>query len=287
MLPTSWPGFARGAAAASSSNGWSTRSPIRRGASERRLPVLAVLCRRLDALWRGRQSRARTCSSTAAELVTWSREPRARLCEASAARQLGSCANGSACSQSGLAVLLARHRLCGDWPVDRLAPVRTLLLIAGQAHRGARLSHAWCHISIFMGYASITTPFSARSGPRPRCASFARSRHAAQPGPRSPASAAAAAMLGKYWSIFLLAGLALAALVDARRAVFFRSHAPWITIAVGALLLAPHLAWLVAHDFHSAILCARRARHENIRLNRHHRAAAISPAAPATPRRPC
>ena len=56
-------------------------------------------------------------------------------------------------------------------------------------------------------------------------------------------------MLGKYWSIYLLAGLAVAALADARRALYFLSAAPWITIAVGALLLAPHFAWLVQHDF--------------------------------------
>jgi 4-amino-4-deoxy-L-arabinose transferase-like glycosyltransferase len=62
-------------------------------------------------------------------------------------------------------------------------------------------------------------------------------------------AAAAAAMLGKYWSIFLLAGLAVAALLDSRRTIYFRSTAPWITIAVGALLLAPHIVWLVQHDF--------------------------------------
>jgi hypothetical protein len=72
---------------------------------------------------------------------------------------------------------------------------------------------------------------------------------------RSPAwsaaagAAAAAAMLGKYWSIFLLAGLAVAALTDSRRASYFRSAAPWITVGVGALLLAPHVAWLVTHNF--------------------------------------
>ena len=60
---------------------------------------------------------------------------------------------------------------------------------------------------------------------------------------------AAAAMLAKYWSIYLLAGLALAALVDARRGIYFRSVAPWITVAVGALLLTPHVAWLFANDF--------------------------------------
>jgi 4-amino-4-deoxy-L-arabinose transferase-like glycosyltransferase len=60
---------------------------------------------------------------------------------------------------------------------------------------------------------------------------------------------AAASMLGKYWSVFLLAGLGLAALTDARRVAYFRSPAPWLTIAVGVLLVAPHVAWVVAHNF--------------------------------------
>ena len=60
---------------------------------------------------------------------------------------------------------------------------------------------------------------------------------------------AAAAMYGKYWSVFLLLGLGAAALADPRRVAYFRSAAPWVTIAVGALALAPHALWLVAHDF--------------------------------------
>ncbi|MDQ2954006.1 MAG: glycosyltransferase family 39 protein, partial [Pseudomonadota bacterium] len=60
---------------------------------------------------------------------------------------------------------------------------------------------------------------------------------------------AAACMLGKYWSIFLLAGLAIAALLDPRRGSYFRSAAPYITIGIGLLALVPHLAWLVGHDF--------------------------------------
>ena len=60
---------------------------------------------------------------------------------------------------------------------------------------------------------------------------------------------AAGAMLGKYWSIVLLAGLAIAALLDSRRAAYFRSAAPWVTIAVGAVALAPHIIWLVGADF--------------------------------------
>jgi 4-amino-4-deoxy-L-arabinose transferase-like glycosyltransferase len=54
-------------------------------------------------------------------------------------------------------------------------------------------------------------------------------------------ASAGAAMLGKYWSIFLLAGLAVAALLDSERARYFRSAAPWITIGVGATLIAPHV----------------------------------------------
>ena len=60
---------------------------------------------------------------------------------------------------------------------------------------------------------------------------------------------AALAMNTKYWSIFLLIGLAVAALADSRRAAYFRSGAPWVTIAVGAAALAPHAAWLVTNDF--------------------------------------
>jgi hypothetical protein len=61
--------------------------------------------------------------------------------------------------------------------------------------------------------------------------------------------AAAAAMLGKYWSIMLLLGLGIAALADPRRGLYLRSAAPWLTIAAGLAGLAPHLAWLYANDF--------------------------------------
>ena len=60
---------------------------------------------------------------------------------------------------------------------------------------------------------------------------------------------AAAAMLGKYWSICLIAGFGLAALADPRRALYFRSAAPWVSVAVGLALLAPHFIWLVEHDY--------------------------------------
>ena len=60
---------------------------------------------------------------------------------------------------------------------------------------------------------------------------------------------AAGCMLGKYWSIFLLVGLVLAALIDRRRLQYFFSAAPWITVAAGAVVLAPHIVWLVQNDF--------------------------------------
>ena len=61
--------------------------------------------------------------------------------------------------------------------------------------------------------------------------------------------AAAGSMLGKYWSVFLVAGLALAMLVDRHRFRYIRSTAPWITIAAGLFALWAHLVWLVNDEF--------------------------------------
>ena len=58
---------------------------------------------------------------------------------------------------------------------------------------------------------------------------------------------AAAAMLGKYWSVTLLAGLGLAALTDPRRNAYFSSPAPYVTLAVGTILLTPNIYWLTTH----------------------------------------
>jgi 4-amino-4-deoxy-L-arabinose transferase-like glycosyltransferase len=56
-------------------------------------------------------------------------------------------------------------------------------------------------------------------------------------------------MLSKYWSIFLLGGLAIAALVNHRRVIYFRTPAPWITLATGLAVVSPHLGWLQKHHF--------------------------------------
>jgi 4-amino-4-deoxy-L-arabinose transferase-like glycosyltransferase len=61
--------------------------------------------------------------------------------------------------------------------------------------------------------------------------------------------AAAAAMLTKYWTVFLLVALALAALADRRRFAYFRSPAPWVTAGVFIAAVAPHAWWLVAENF--------------------------------------
>lgn len=57
----------------------------------------------------------------------------------------------------------------------------------------------------------------------------------------------ALAMLGKYYSVFLLAGFCFAALCHPRRAQYFGSKAPWISIFTGLAALAPHVYWLWTH----------------------------------------
>jgi 4-amino-4-deoxy-L-arabinose transferase-like glycosyltransferase len=60
---------------------------------------------------------------------------------------------------------------------------------------------------------------------------------------------AAACLYAKYWSIFLLFGLGVAALLHIGRGPYFRSRAPWITSVVCILLLIPHIGWLIEHHF--------------------------------------
>ncbi|CCD91998.1 conserved membrane hypothetical protein [Bradyrhizobium sp. ORS 375] len=67
---------------------------------------------------------------------------------------------------------------------------------------------------------------------------------------------AALAMLGKYYSIFLIASFAIAALCHRDRRVYFTSAAPWISALAGLVALAPHLYWLAttgAQPFSHAI----------------------------------
>ncbi|MEA2929630.1 MAG: hypothetical protein QOG38_2058, partial [Hyphomicrobiales bacterium] len=63
------------------------------------------------------------------------------------------------------------------------------------------------------------------------------------------ALAAAAAMLSKYWSAFLIVALSLAAFVHPKRREYFRSAAPWVTAGVFILAVAPHAWWLIRENF--------------------------------------
>jgi 4-amino-4-deoxy-L-arabinose transferase-like glycosyltransferase len=54
-------------------------------------------------------------------------------------------------------------------------------------------------------------------------------------------------MLGKYWAVFLFAGMAVAALVGPGTRRFWRSPAPYLMAAGAAIVLAPHVWWLL-HD---------------------------------------
>lgn len=62
-------------------------------------------------------------------------------------------------------------------------------------------------------------------------------------------AAAALAMLGKYYSIYLVGGLVVAALAHPARWDYLKSPSPWISIAAGLVVLSPHLYWLVTTGF--------------------------------------
>lgn len=57
-------------------------------------------------------------------------------------------------------------------------------------------------------------------------------------------AAAALAMLGKYYSVFLIASFIFAAILHQQRRAYFGSPAPWVSLVVGLVALEPHLYWL-------------------------------------------
>jgi len=59
-------------------------------------------------------------------------------------------------------------------------------------------------------------------------------------------AAAALAVVGNYYSVFLIAGFVAAVLAHPGRRTYLRSSSPWLSAAVGAIALAPHAQWLVA-----------------------------------------
>jgi hypothetical protein len=74
---------------------------------------------------------------------------------------------------------------------------------------------------------------------------FLRSFESRAPGWAVAAGATAAlAMLGKYYSVFLIASFLGAAICHPRRRAYFGSSAPWISTVTGLAALAPHIYWL-------------------------------------------
>jgi len=63
--------------------------------------------------------------------------------------------------------------------------------------------------------------------------------------------AAALAMLGKYYSFYLIAGLVVAALSHPARWTYLKSPAPWVSAIAGLAALSPHLYWLTTSDYQS------------------------------------
>jgi 4-amino-4-deoxy-L-arabinose transferase-like glycosyltransferase len=55
---------------------------------------------------------------------------------------------------------------------------------------------------------------------------------------------AALAMLGKYYTAFLIASFLVAAICHPQRRAYFSSFAPWISAMVGLAALGPHIYWL-------------------------------------------
>jgi 4-amino-4-deoxy-L-arabinose transferase-like glycosyltransferase len=55
---------------------------------------------------------------------------------------------------------------------------------------------------------------------------------------------AAIAMLGKYYSIFLICSFPLAAILHSERRIYLGSLAPWVSATTGLAVLGPHLYWL-------------------------------------------
>src|ERR1700730_16711699 len=55
-------------------------------------------------------------------------------------------------------------------------------------------------------------------------------------------------MLGKYWAVFLFAGMAVAALMGPGTRRFWRSPAPYLMAVGAAIVIAPHVWWLLTQS---------------------------------------
>lgn len=74
------------------------------------------------------------------------------------------------------------------------------------------------------------------------------------------------AIMTKYWSVFLFLGLASAALCHSERTRYLKSPPPWIITAVSFGMFAPHLFWMVGHNYETLTFIDHRAARSWIQL---------------------
>jgi 4-amino-4-deoxy-L-arabinose transferase-like glycosyltransferase len=127
--------------------------------------------------------------------------------------------------------LIARQQLDGD---KRIVALLLLLLTPFYQFHGARFGAN----AILLSTWPIATYCFLRAF---------ETRHLAWSA--AAGAAAALAMLGKYYSIFLVAGFVAAALTHPNRAAYLRSYSPWLSVVVGCAVLAPHVQWIFANEF--------------------------------------
>jgi hypothetical protein len=77
---------------------------------------------------------------------------------------------------------------------------------------------------------------------------------------------AGVAVLAKYWSFFLLAGLGVAAIAGPDRSAFFRSRAPFIIAVVSFLVFLPHILWLQDAGYPTFVYAQHRLAESTIEL---------------------
>jgi 4-amino-4-deoxy-L-arabinose transferase-like glycosyltransferase len=63
---------------------------------------------------------------------------------------------------------------------------------------------------------------------------------------------AAFAFLGKYWSIYLIAGMVIASVIGSGTRRFWRCPAPYVMAATAAIVVAPHIFWFLTERSHAA-----------------------------------
>lgn len=86
---------------------------------------------------------------------------------------------------------------------------------------------------------AVTMPFWAAA-----VLFYLRARNGHRPADAALAGVfAALTFLGKYWAVYLLAGMAAASVTGSGTARFWRSPAPWVMAASAVVVVAPHLHW--------------------------------------------